>query len=169
MATQGLTSEDAVIRYLQPKLRIIVETILEKITKENEELINEIVYGAGTPSTPDGYIRTWDFRNKAWSSDITKSSLYETEGEFKYDPDKMDNTHPAHAASRKYGTDVGFDMTSYLAEIIYNGVAGHIFGTGFWTEKRDAWTALVKVVGSNTMRNWIKEGANKAQLKISWD
>lgn len=158
MATQGLTSEDAVVRYLQPKLRIIVETILEKITKENEELINEIVYGAGTP---DEYHRTGQFADLAWAHDITKETTYEIDGEFKYNPEGMYDTHPSIVS--------GEDIREYLAEIIYNGVAGHIFGTGFWTEKRDAWTALIKVVGSNTMRNWIKEGANKAQLKISWD
>lgn len=164
MATQGLTSEDAVVRYLQPKLRIIVETILEKITKENEELINEIVYGAGTP---EKYHRTGQFADLAWAHDITKDTTYEINGEFKYNPDGMYDTHPSQAPYQR--KDPGEDERGYLAEIIYNGVAGHIFGTGFWTEKRDAWTALVKVVGSNTMRSWIKEGANKAQLKISWD
>lgn len=158
MATQGLTSEDAVVRYLQPKLRIIVETILEKITKENEELINEIVYGAGIP---EEYNRTGQFADLAWAHDITKDTTYEIDGEFKYNSDGMYDTHPSVVS--------GEDMREYLAEIIYNGVAGHIFGTGFWTEKRDAWTALIKVVGSDTMRSWIKEGANKAQLKISWD
>ena len=158
MATQGLTSEDAVVRYLQPKLRIIVETVLENILKENEEQINQIVYGAGTP---EKYHRTGQFADLAWSKEIVKDTSYEIDGEFKYDPDKMGDTHPSVVD--------GEDTRSYLADIIYNGVAGHIFGTGFWTEKRDAWTALVKVVGSNTMRNWIKEGANKAQLKISWD
>lgn len=161
MATQGLTSEDAVVRYLQPKLRIIVETILEKITKENEELINEIVYGAAPSGSPKEYHRTGQFADLAWAHDITKDTTYEIDGEFKYNPDGMYDSHPSVVS--------GEDMREYLAEIIYNGVAGHIFGTGFWTEKRDAWTALIKVVGSNTMRSWIKEGANKAQLKISWD
>ena len=164
MATQGLTSEDAVVRYLQPKLRIIVETILEKITKENKDLINEIVYGAGTP---DEYQRTTQFADFAWAHDITKDTTYEIDGEFKYNPEGMDDIHPSQA---KYGSkSPGQDERAYLAEIIYNGVAGHIFGTGFWTEKRDAWTALIKVVGSNTMKSWINDGANKAHLKISWD
>lgn len=157
MTTQGLTSEDAVVRYLQPKLRIIVETILEKITKENEELINEIVYGAGTP---DEYHRTGQFADLAWAHDITKETTYEIDGEFKYNPEGMYDTHPSVVS--------GEDIREYLAEIIYNGVAGHIFGTGFWTEKRDAWTALIKVVGSNKIRQWINEGAVKAGLKISW-
>ena len=43
-------------------------------------------------------------------------------------------------------------------------LAGHIFGEGPWTSKRDAFQALEKAVGVNTIRQWMKEGMTAAGL-----
>lgn len=166
MAKQWPRNLMEVKQFLQPKLETIVETVLEHIKQENISKINEIIYSVNTPA-PEGYERTYEFRDNAWSDTITDSSLDEIEGEFKYDPSHMVDIHESKGMS-KYGA-AGLDEREYLADIIYNGVAGHIFGTGFWTEKRDAWTALIKVVGSDTMKQWIEDGARKARLTITWN
>ena len=157
--------EQSLRRYLQPKIRIIVETILENIQEVNKDTIDKIVYGAGTPNE---YHRTGQFADLAWDNRINHSTLYEIEGEFYYKPDGMTDIHPSLRDSQQYGS-AGQDERAYLAEIIYEGVAGHIFGEGFWTKSRDAWSELVKIVGSDKMRKWIIKGANKARLTISWD
>ena len=165
MANNLPSDEQSLRAYLRPKILIIVQTILENIKKSNVEQINQIVYGAGTPTE---YIRTYQFRDFAWDATVTKNTLYETEGEFKYNPE-AEGMKP-HLSLRKYHDQPpGINENEYLAEIIYEGVAGHIFGEGFWTKPRDAWTKLVEIVGSDTMKNWIDQGARKARLAISWN
>ena len=158
MANNLPSDEQSLRAYLRPKILIIVQTILENIKKSNVDLINSVVYGAGYPTE---YHRTGQFADLAWDATVTKNTLYETEGEFKYNPEGMTDPHESVVD--------GTDMREYLTEIIYEGVAGHIFGEGFWTKPRDAWTKLVEIVGSDTMKNWIDQGARKARLAISWN
>ena len=160
----NLRNDSEVERFLQPKIRIIVEEILKGIEEWNQKEIDRVVYAAGQP---DVYQRTYEFRD-AWEGRITKDTAHETEGEFTYMPNQMTTVEPGIHAS--VIVDYGYldDIRPYLAEIIYDGLAGHIFGTGFWTGKRDAWERLVKIVGGSKMRTWINRGAKKAGLKISW-
>ena len=60
------------------------------------------------------------------------------------------------------GEDIRYD----LARIIYQGVAGHIFGTGAWTEPRNAFDKLCKLLDRRELDKFIREGAKKAGLKI---
>ena len=61
----------------------------------------------------------------------------------------------------------GKDSRAYLADIIYNGIQnGSAFGYGAWSKKRDAWTELVKRVGKRNMKQWFKEGLQKAGLEV---
>lgn len=169
----NLRSESEIERFLQPKIEIIVDEILKGIEEWNQREIERVVYAAGQP---DVYQRADPEENfaSAWEGTITKSTVHEVEGTFYYEPNNMsvgtslDGEHVAMFSSEKYGTDPGFDMRPYLAEIIYEGLAGHIFGSGFWTEKRDAWERLIKIVGGSKMRTWINRGARRARLKISW-
>ncbi len=170
-----LINEKLVKDFLQPKIKIIVEEVLSGIEEWNAKEIDRNVYSKGKPSyyqrTPEGE----NFKS-AWDSKIIKNTPDETEGEFYYEPNNMtlgDETNGQHASvysSEKYGTDPGFDIRPYLAEIIYEGLSSDVFGTGFWTEKRDAWTALLNIakVDGAKMKTWINRGAKKAGLKIVW-
>lgn len=171
----NLKTELQVKQWLQPKIEIIVEEILAGIKEWNTKEIDRKVYDAGTPEVYERSAPSENFAS-AWDGKIKTSTLNEVEGEFYYDPNKMvlgDSVNGRHASlfsSEKYGTDPGFDIRPYLAEIIYEGLSSHVFGTGFWTEKRNAWDALLKIakVDGAKMKTWINRGAKKAGLKIVW-
>ena len=72
----------------------------------------------------------------------------------------------------------GDPMTTYLAEIIYQGLAGDFtgeykyasqnprFAGEAWTKKRDAWKQLQDRLGRTLLKKWMKEGFNKAGLNV---
>lgn len=162
-----LTNEEAIKKWLQPKIEIIVQEILEGIKEWNVKEIDRVVYGAGEPKE---YQRTFEFRDKAWDSKITKSTIDEVEGTFEYAPDNITTLKRGTHASVFLNEGNLDDIRPYLAEIIYEGLAGSILGNGFWREKRDAWSALLKIADEkgSKMKTWINRGAKKAGLKIEW-
>lgn len=159
-----LSNEQAILNFLQPKIEIIMQEILAGIQEWNEKEIDRTVYEAGEPSE---YNRTFEFR-EAWEGKITDSTPKEVKGEFTYMPNMMTTIERGVHAS--VIVDYGYldDIRAYLAEIIYEGKAGHIMGEGFWTQPRNAWERLIKIVGGAKMKTWINRGAKKAGLKISW-
>ena len=58
------------------------------------------------------------------------------------------------------------DSREYLADIIYQGLAGDIYGDGFWTEKRDAFERLLKIVGKRNFNKWMIEAMNEVGLNV---
>jgi len=159
------SNESEVRAFLAPKIQIIVEEILKGIEEWNKKEINRVVYSF----SPAEYERTYEFRD-AWTGEITESGGDGTTGEFKYDPEKIVSIWPGTHASVALG-DYGLmkDVRDSLADIIYNGLAGDIFGHGFWTAERDAWKELIRIVGGPKMRTWIRAGARKAGLHITFD
>ena len=162
-----LTNTNDVKRWLQPKIEIIVEEILKGIKEWNEKEIDRVVYSKNSPSI---YQRTYEFRDDAWDGDITKSTIDEVDGTFEYLPNRITTVEQGVHASIISDYGELDDIRPYLAEIIYEGLAGHIFGTGFWTEKRDAWSELLRIarVDGPKMKTWIKNGARRAGLKIEF-
>ena len=155
-----LHSSNDVAQFLQPKIEIIVEEILNGISEWNEKEIDRVVY---KKYTPEKYQRTYEFRDNGWDSHITNSSTKEVEGTFEYNPDNIPTvTNGVHA-----GMYSGVDIRPYLADIIYNGLAGDLFGQGFWTDSRDAWKELKRIVGGVKLKTWITRGAKKAHLKVT--
>lgn len=43
----------------------------------------------------------------------------------------------------------GSDVSNYIPEIVHEGKAGHIFGSGAWTEERPYMDNTVKKLNSN--------------------
>ena len=64
------------------------------------------------------------------------------------------------------GDFYGQDARPYLAELIYNGATGSLFGDGAFRKKRDAWEELNKRIGRRKMKQWMKEGLEAAGLKV---
>lgn len=160
-------NESSIKNFLQPKIEIIVNEILDGIKEWNEKEIERVVYSKGTPIY---YERTDPGENfeSAWNSEIKESNKNFVDGEFYYSPDDMylgDEIDGKHSSVL-----TGEDIRPYLAEIIYGGKAGRIFGRGFWTKKRDAWRELLRIarVDGPKMKSWINKGAKKAGLKIEW-
>lgn len=166
MPSSRVRNEAQLKALIMPKLEQVVEYVMEKILEKNQEIVQKVVYDAYSPTD---YNRTMQFKD-AWETDVnTQSVTNKVRGEFSYAPDKLiPGSNDPYADN--YGQHVsvidGFLMTDGLAEVIYEGLAGDIFGQGPWTRKRDAWTALWKAVGQRQMKNWIKEGCDKAGLPI---
>lgn len=150
---------------LLPMLEQVAKYVMDKVKEENENVIQTVVYDA---YSPEAYNRTGEFKT-AWETDsetITSSS--KVRAEFKYAPDKL-TPGSNDPTAENYGQHVsvidGFLMTDGLAEVIYDGLAGDIFGLGPWTKKRDAWKKLWDTVGSRKLKQWIKEGCDKVGLR----
>lgn len=170
-----ITSESQLSRIFVPKLKEAVDYVVQKIWNENRSLIEQLVYevqGQGyyessssyteNPNIDKQYQRTGQFK-EAWDTNVKSLRNY-IEGEFKYDPRIME-VNPSLGQHASVIT--GDPSTSYLADIIYEGLSGHIFGTGYWTQKRDAWSALDKWLSNSKFRQIFEEGMTKAG--IPWE
>ena len=162
-------NDKEVLAMLHSPISKAINYVIDKIYDENIGAIHDIVYMA---YSPEEYERTGDFY-RAWGAGTTKVVNERTvEGEFKYNPDKMSigSTDPN---SSNYGQHIGLagdfygqDARPYLAELIYNGATGSLFGDGAFRKKRDAWEELNKRIGRRKMKQWMKEGLEAAGLKV---
>lgn len=158
MTSQSVSNPAQLQALLVPRLKEAVDYVVQKIWNENRELIRILVYESYQPSM---YERTGEFK-EAWDTSIRSMGNY-IEGEFKYDSRNM-VVNPALGQHASIVT--GEPSVSYLADIIYQGLAGHIFGTGYWTQKRDAWTALDKWLSNTQLRTIFEEGMSR--VGIPW-
>lgn len=154
----------------RPALKRTVEYVLDRILEANEQKIGTVVYSKNEPAV---YDRSYEFM-EAWAADIKAQNSFSegVTGEFYYNPSKM-HVGSTDYASSDYGQHIGVsgkyygaDARGYLADIIYQGLAGSVFGHGYWTKKRDAFNALVRYVGTVNFDKWFMAGAAKAGLPI---
>lgn len=146
---------------LQQPLYEAVEYIVQKIWNENREVIRVEVYEKYSPTV---YNRTGEFQ-ESWDAQAAKTNKGDVlaQGSFYYNPNTMSrgSTDPS---SSDYGQHVsivsGDDMRAYLADIIYQGAYGSAWQNDAGV--RDAWSALLRIVGKRKMRRWLKEGMQKA-------
>lgn len=146
----GARNDSQLRAMLEPALQKAVEYVTEKIWEDNQEIVERVVYSAGSPEM---YSRTYTFK-EAWEHKAGGGGAISAE--FMYAPEKL-SYHPSVL-------DSGIDIREGLADIIYEGLAGHIFGTGFWTSKRNAFEALQKELGKNKIRKYFEEGMSAAGL-----
>ena len=162
-------NDKEVLAMLHSPISKAINYVIDKIYDENIGAIHDIVYMA---YSPEEYERTGDFY-RAWGAGTTKVVNERTvEGEFKYNPDKMSigSTDPKSSNYAQHigvaGDFYGQDARPYLAELIYNGATGSLFGDGAFRKKRDAWEELNKRIGRHKMKQWMKEGLEAAGLKV---
>lgn len=63
-------------------------------------------------------------------------------------------------------SDITGQIVKDLYSIIYQGLAGEIYGTGPWTEERDAWQAIIDFITEDKVASWFATGLRKAGLKV---
>ena len=120
--------------------------------------------------SPEDYNRTGDLY-RAWSTE-SKSTSSAAQGEFKYAYSKMSigSTDPQSSNFAQHigvgGDFYGQDARPYLAELIYQGATGSLFGDGAFRKQRDAWAELNKRIGRRKMKQWMKEGMEAAGLTV---
>lgn len=160
------------VNMVMPALEQAVDYVVQQIWKDNQELISKLIYETYHPSE---YQRSGEFK-QAWTTVDSKTRGNKTEGKFEYDPDSMSVGYPStERGTPDYGLHASaidnFDARDYLAEIIYQGLAGPAFGygpvhDGAWTKKRDVWEALIKKLGNRKFKSYFHEGLRLAGVKF---
>lgn len=156
---------------LQKPLQDATDYVVQKIWNENKEIVRVVVYEAYSPEL---YNRSGEFRD-AWNyttGDHNVLSGQVATSEFYYNPESMSMGSP-YPGGHDYAQHIGIagkyknvDARKYLADIIYQGLSGSVFGSGPWTKKRDAWKELNKRIGKRKMKQWMKEGMEMAGLNV---
>ena len=166
MANQA--KNDAQLEALfMPLLRNAADYIVQKIWNENRELIRKIVYDA---YHPEQYQRTGEFK-EAWDTSV-KTLRNTVEGRFNYDPRLLTVDGEHHGSIIN-----GQPMTTYLAEVIYEGLAGDIYHGGYardnpafsgeaWARKRDVWAALNKWFTKTKLRELFEESMRAQGVNV---
>ena len=160
-------SEQELRNLLRSPIQKAINYVLDKIYDENISVVHDVVYMA---YSPEDYNRTGDLY-RAWSTE-SKSTSSAAQGEFKYDYSKMSigSTDPQSSNFAQHigvgGDFYGQDARPYLAELIYQGATGSLFGDGAFRKQRDAWAELNKRIGRRKMKQWMKEGMEAAGLKV---
>ena len=129
----------------------VINRVLERIVEDNRGLIQEYIYDNDTPSV---YERTEEFK-EAWETQSAEVTGDHVKGQFSYAPDKMSVDPGAFQHGSYYYSPN--DIREYLAEIIYQGGAGPLFGEGFWRNKRDVWDRLIKHLGKRQLLSYVSE------------
>lgn len=122
-------------RELEARLREARSKALEKAGEKAKdltlEIIDDVVYGAGTPNE---YERTYQLKDslrdwavKGYSSSLATLSISHDANLIYSDPDNY-----------TYGSNYysPTDMSEYVPNMINDGTSGGMFGDGFWMEAR---------------------------------
>lgn len=141
---------------LMPALEKAIDYVVQKIWNDNRELIRTIVYESYQPKE---YERTGEFK-EAWDTDVKRLGNF-VRGEMKYDPRELTVNYNKWQHGSAY---LQQPMTTYLAEVIYQGLSGDLFGEGPWTKKRDVWAALNREVGIRKIKQYFEEGMRRNGL-----
>lgn len=146
----NLTSIEQLRQLCNSAVQSALEYTVKKIREKNEQVVNQIVYAVYQPSM---YLRTFELRD-AWKDEVIAANG-DGYAEFEYDPSKISAT-----------SDLTHEGVSMLADIVYHGLAGHIYGTGAWTQARDAWQALLNACSEEAIKEWFYQGCLQAGLPI---
>lgn len=156
MAQNQARNDQEVQAMLMPALKEAIDYVVQKIWNDNRELIRTIVYES---YQPEEYERTGEFK-EAWDTDVKRLGNF-VRGEMKYDPRELTVNYNKWQHGSAY---LQQPMTTYLAEVIYQGLSGDIFGKGPWTKKRDVWAALNREVGIRKIKQYFEEGMRRNGL-----
>lgn len=160
-----ITNDKQLLEAFKPAFQKACHYVAEKIYETNREVVKRVVYDAGEP---EEYERTGEFL-ESWA--VTKDNFDNNRyayAKFYHRPAAMHTGSPDYG-SPNYAQHVGVmgdyygrASKEYLADIIYQGLSGSAFGSGYWTKARNAWEVLIKDIGKMKIRAWFEE-AMKAQ------
>lgn len=158
MAVNQARNDQEVEQMLMPALEKAIDYVVQKIWNDNRELIRTIVYES---YRPEEYERTGEFK-EAWDTDVKRLGNF-VRGEMKYVPRELTVNYNKWQHGSAY---LQQPMTTYLAEVIYQGLSGDLFGEGPWTKKRDVWAALNREVGIRKIKQYFEEGMRRSGIKF---
>ena len=173
----GYRNDAAVRRALMPVIREAVEYLMQQVYLENEQLVQEFIYAERRPQV---YERTGEFA-RSWSYEPTKGtgiSGNTVEYKFHYDPDGMvyssmlgqHGTPDYNLVTRQSLAEAKAswgDAREYLAEILYQGKTGDLFGdSSSWRHDIDVWQHLLKNCNRRQMMTWLRDGMTRQGLEV---
>ena len=148
-------------RYLIKVLKDSMEDVGRAVEHKVREKIEEEVYQ--NPTTPSMYERTGELKNSLIHTQ-PKQIGNEIVTEIKHDDNLIGHYEPNQHMSVVDGRDMSVES---LAEIVNFGKAGHIFGTGYWTEPRPyIEDARQEVIDENLHYNTLKKSLQSKGLKV---
>lgn len=117
---------------------------MNQTTDMLQNQIDRVVYHGYTPEV---YEDTFEFLD-AW-----EVGSYEDAGaEVFYNPDYLSINAPVHAS-----VVTGMGVASVLADWIFEGNSGGLFGNGGWNRARNAWEELDKEMTKTKFRNMYED------------
>lgn len=154
-----ITTSEEFESVVMDSLSGVIDDIIDNITKENEDLIDSIVYAAGSPNFYERQVDGQNFKS-AWDSENKRTKSNEIDGKFFYEPKNLSLDKSKFVHGSEYN-GYSSDVRKVLADIIYEGLSGDLFGEdGYWREPRDAWTPLIKKIEEN-FDKWVISAFNK--------
>lgn len=137
----------------------VIDYICAKIIDEiNINLVQQGIGLRGNFYEPTGQFY------EAWKQGITENVGKLIRGSVGYDSDGMMCVPDAFIHGSNYWSG-GDDVRDILPDLIFGGKSGGIFGQGFWTDERDAWSPTIAKIDAS-FDKWVKEGFRQAGVKV---
>lgn len=142
---------------------VAMKSTIDNITEFMEHEIKDEINNEQIGKNGVMYESTGEFHD-AWKS--TKAVGYNNDftGKMEYDPDMIHTIDPENFIHGSNEFKVN-DVSEFLPNIIFEGKAGKLFGQGFWTEPRDAWTPMLKTTDRNFAK-LLKQNLRQYGIKI---
>lgn len=134
-----------------------LDYVMDKVLEEYKDEIDNVVYNNYSPSV---YERTYDFKN-SWETETMLQSKG-AQGELKQDVSSIG----VNLDKFQHGSIYSGSIVDELTDIIFEGLSGPLFGEGFWTNRRDAWTPLIAKLDGGKIDKWFKEGMKKQGIAM---
>lgn len=157
----NITNDAQMSSILNNIVRDVAKAVADKLYQVNREEIEDVVYSYQLDMETSVYARTHQFRD-AWKTDI-KSATNTHEATLDYKP--LETGMQFNPEEWQHGSNYGSpnDVREALAEILYEGISGGLFGDGAFSEPRNAYNALVKKC-DKSLDKWIKDELKKHGL-----
>ena len=163
-------NNDELRRILRPAIQQACNYVIQKVWNENREIVRLVVYESGMPEEYNrsmGFLNAWDY-----TQDTHNPTNKDGYAKFYYKPNNM-GVGSVNYGAPDFGQHIGVggdfygqDARPYLAELIYQGATGSLFGDGAFRKQRDAWAELNKRIGRRKMKQWMQEGMEAAGLTV---
>ena len=141
----------------KPAITKATQYVMEKMLEEYKMEIDDVIYGNYVPTV---YQRTGEFRD-SWVTEVSSQSMG-AQGELKQDTSKM----TVDLENFQHGSPYSGSVVEALAEIIYEGLSGPLFGEGPWRNPRNPFVILLAKLDSGKISQWFKEGMTQQGIRM---
>lgn len=145
--------------------RIAVAHVTTMMIEEVQSEIDAMGIGIGLLNKV--YQPTGEFR-EAWVGDEVSQAIRDrvsqfVEAQMGYDPTMIKTVDPINFTHGSYDIKDTRDILPYL---IFGGNSGDLFGQGFWTKERDAWTKATNRF-QKSWGKWLRDGFALSGIYLS--